>query len=307
MASFAVDNAPNSGGNATHARTLDPSIIPGSSFDTGVEFTSEAMPPECRAMYADRSTEHTMMVRGPTYLDDKAKIFGGEAMAKLLCMDVFEVTSGDRHDHLACRGAAKRRLDALRTLPDDLFFLIVNHQIPGTPPVSLAAYFALPLNLQERHPEPETAAFMRLFAKFIDAPRGEEERLAAWGLAPASSSSASAEPATPGAGGDDGDGDDEGGNGSGCSTPADPASPGVKKGLFGLLSRGAQRLREIRDVTWPTASDVGTLPPTDFRNARFKLVPSISEGPWVAKSAVGSTPTLLGKKVRGVGMGVAIK
>jgi hypothetical protein len=145
----------------------------------------------------------------------------------------------------------------------------------------------------------QPAATLAAIAKFIDAPRGEEDRLAAWGLAPASSS-ASAEPATPGAGGDDGDGDDEGGNSSGCSTPADPASPGVKKGLFGLLSRGAQRLREIRDVTWPTASDVGTLPPTDFRNARFKLVPSISEGPWVAKSAVGSTPTLLGKKVRDI-------
>ncbi len=58
-----------------------------------------------------------------------------------------------------------------------------------------------------------------------------------------------------------------------------------------------ERLRGLRDVHWPTASDVGALPPTDFRNERFKLIPSVTDGPWVVKSAVGSTPALLGKKV----------
>ena len=51
------------------------------------------------------------------------------------------------------------------------------------------------------------------------------------------------------------------------------------------------------DITWPTAYDKGALPPTDFRNERFKLIPSITIGPWIVKGAVGATPALLGRKV----------
>ena len=51
------------------------------------------------------------------------------------------------------------------------------------------------------------------------------------------------------------------------------------------------------DITWPTAYDKGALPPSDFRNERFKLIPSITIGPWVVKAAVGATPALLGRKV----------
>ena len=35
-----------------------------------------------------------------------------------------------------------------------------------------------------------------------------------------------------------------------------------------------------------------------FRNARFKLIPSVSDGPWLVKSAVGSRPALLGKTLK---------
>lgn len=35
-----------------------------------------------------------------------------------------------------------------------------------------------------------------------------------------------------------------------------------------------------------------------FRNARFKLIPSVAEGPWVVKTGVGSRPSLLGKTLR---------
>jgi hypothetical protein len=51
------------------------------------------------------------------------------------------------------------------------------------------------------------------------------------------------------------------------------------------------------DIMWPTAVDVGTLPQSDFRNQRFKLITSITEGPWVVRAAVRATPTLLGTKV----------
>ena len=48
----------------------------------------------------------------------------------------YSMQDGDRHDHIVSRGAAKRRLQALRTLPEKLFFICVNFQIPGDPPVS---------------------------------------------------------------------------------------------------------------------------------------------------------------------------
>ena len=35
-----------------------------------------------------------------------------------------------------------------------------------------------------------------------------------------------------------------------------------------------------------------------FRNARFKLIPSVVEGPWLVQQAVGTRPALLGKTLR---------
>lgn len=42
----------------------------------------------------------------------------------------------------------------------------------------------------------------------------------------------------------------------------------------------------------------GRLPGDDLRNLRFKLLPSILEGPWIVRKAVGSKPTLIAQKVR---------
>lgn len=36
---------------------------------------------------------------------------------------------------------------------------------------------------------------------------------------------------------------------------------------------------------------------TDYRNARLKLIPRATAGPWVVKKAVGATPALLGTKL----------
>ncbi|CAM9269723.1 unnamed protein product [Phaeothamnion confervicola] len=41
----------------------------------------------------------------------------------------------------------------------------------------------------------------------------------------------------------------------------------------------------------------GVLPPEDFRNERFKLIPRIVEGPFVVRGAVGRKPALLGRKL----------
>jgi len=105
-------------------------------------------------------------------------------MSKLMLLELYEVEAkdGDRHDHIVSRGKAKQRLEALRTLPEQLFFFILNFQIPGDPPVSIVSYFAVPLDLMERHPSRATAKFIEIFERFVDAPRTERERLAAWGV-----------------------------------------------------------------------------------------------------------------------------
>jgi hypothetical protein len=40
------------------------------------------------------------------------------------------------------------------------------------------------------------------------------------------------------------------------------------------------------DITWPTPDEAGALPMDDYRNQRFKLIPVITDGPWVVKMAV---------------------
>ena len=151
-------------------RVLHESLVPGSSYDNGVEFND--LRPDSRALFSDQSEGHTFQVRGPTYLYDKEKVAPGAGMAKLLLMEVFEVEKkdGDRHDHIVSRGFAKTRLVALRSLPDDLFFIIINFQIPGDPPVSLATYFGLPLNIMERSPTQETATFLSLLGMIHHLP-----------------------------------------------------------------------------------------------------------------------------------------
>eukprot|EP01035_Chromulina_nebulosa_P032590 gene32590-43542_t len=53
------------------------------------------------------------------------------------------------------------------------------------------------------------------------------------------------------------------------------------------------------DISWPDPQDPdpGTLPSSDFRNVRFKLVQCVTEGPWVVRASVPAKPALLGKKV----------
>ncbi|CAM9581770.1 unnamed protein product [Discosporangium mesarthrocarpum] len=46
------------------------------------------------------------------------------------------------------------------------------------------------------------------------------------------------------------------------------------------------------------SGEKGLLPVEDFRNQRFKLIPSIVEGPFMVRRAVGNKPALLGRKLR---------
>ena len=161
---------------------LHETLVPGSTVDN-CEWTDVSK--EARAMYTCRASTHPMKVRGETYMDDQKKIAPGAAMSKLMLLELYEVEAKDenqRHDHIVSRGKAKQRLEALRTLPEHLFFIVLNFQIPGDPPVSIVSYFAVPLDLMEKYPSRATAKFLDMFEKFVDAPRTERQRLAAWGV-----------------------------------------------------------------------------------------------------------------------------
>lgn len=106
-----------------------------------VEFTDQTA--EERAMYRDLRADHKFLVRGQNYMSDHKKIHAGEstwgvvamfvlinvgaeyfvitkraypsgpALCRLVIMELYEVESGVRHDHIASLGLAKERVDAL--------------------------------------------------------------------------------------------------------------------------------------------------------------------------------------------------
>eukprot|EP00903_Cladosiphon_okamuranus_P008016 g7733.t1 len=63
----------------------------------------------------------------------------------------------------------------------------------------------------------------------------------------------------------------------------------------GLEQRG-QRLSGSQ-LAGRKSDRAGLLPEDDFRNQRFKLIPSIVSGPFIVRKAVGNKPALLGRKV----------
>lgn len=62
---------------------------------------------------------------------------------------------------------------------------------------------------------------------------------------------------------------------------------------------GSSWLKIPSDINWPdpTDPDPGTLPASDYRNARFKLVQCMTDGPWLVRASVPAKPALLGRKV----------
>ena len=146
--------------------------------------------------------------------------------------------------------------------------------------MSIVAYFALPpdvSNLPELQQGGSEAAgaltelekFRRLFLSFVRLPADERERRLAWGLPPDRPDSAS-------------DNSDSHTNLTSSSS-----------------SSSSSWMKMPSDISWPDPQDPdpGTLPASDFRNARFKLVQCVTEGPWVVRASVPAKPALLGKKV----------
>lgn len=68
---------------------------------------------------------------------------------------------------------------------------------------------------------------------------------------------------------------------------------------FEGTSPGSSWSSWISDVTWAQKDDLGVYPLSDFRNKRFKVIPRLVEGPWVAQTVMPSNiPCLLGQKVQ---------
>jgi len=63
-----------------------------------------------------------------------------------------------------------------------------------------------------------------------------------------------------------------------------------------FLGMGAARQGDVTPLVQPDAGK-GEFPLEDFKNMRFKLIPSIVDGPAAVKWAVGTKPTILGQKV----------
>lgn len=205
------------------------------------------------------------------------KVAAGPSISKLVLLEMYEVEDGncDRHDHVASRGLAKQRVEAITSLPSRPFVIVINYQLPGDPPVSLVSYFAVP-SLEELQNDPRFEGYpvekwYKLFEKFIDLPN-EDERLEKWqnknGTVAKVGSNNSIDPNE----------DDE-----------EEDVKANKPTFYGL--------KLPSDITWCGPESPGVYVKEDFRNARFKLIPNISDGPWVVKAAVRSKPALIGRKV----------
>jgi len=178
-----------------------------------------------RACWNDVTYDHSFSVRGLNYMEDRVKFPAGNCMGRLLRCDFFYFDQEDpddtngRRDHIVTMGKCKENLQALRdSIQEPMFYFLANFQIPGTPPISIVAYFGLALSgLLEERPGLPTQKFLNIFHEYSTLP-----------------------------------------------------------------------------LDIPPS---GELPYEDFRNARFKLIPSIREGPQIIKLAVGNKPALLGRKL----------
>lgn len=188
-ASIIIPTNNNSGSGessgSSSALTVVPKNFTGTCLD---DFKFLDINPAFKYMFKSCRETHGIPARGRTYMTDKKKINPGRAICELILMEVYEIPArdkADRADHIAMRGQVKRRLEALKTLTDNPFIFLLNFQIPGDPPVSIVSYYALPSDYLERNKDMENIkGFGSLVDRFVDVPRTEDERLAAWGLGP---------------------------------------------------------------------------------------------------------------------------
>lgn len=165
-----------------------------------------------------------------------------------------------REDHIASRGRMAQIITSLTSTPERPFLFILNFQVPGDPPLSLPFIFALPsLDGPSTDSPAPLLPFLRTLRRFVDFSDAHSNSTDSQGSHVASQSGS------------------EGGSRSAASS--------VTSG------DDAERANEEEEGE-------GIFPLTDFKNKRFKLIPTIVEGPSVVRWAVGSKPAILGQKVR---------
>lgn len=146
--------------------------------------------------------------------------------------------------------------------------------------MSIVTFFAVPPGILDRDLDSldeDTASFVALFKRFIDMPATESDRLAAWGIHCADSNGT----AGTAAGEDLADSQSEresesSGHGGGIAHSSAEAT-----GAHATSSSSSSGWKIPSDISWPDPRELGALPQDDFRNMRFKLVPLVTEGPWI--------------------------
>ncbi|CAN0343527.1 unnamed protein product [Ascophyllum nodosum] len=290
-------------------------------------------PTELRRYWEDAGPNCRFVVRGANYMSDKKKIPAGPAVMRLVHVDFFAVESGDVF-HLASKGRCRDRISAFvkgfedrgETAP---FLFILNIIVPGTPVVGSVMYWALDRKQEvaaEANATEKTRAndvFVKMLERYAEVPGSgykQLERVKTSPQTPASSTAPrrDAEPAS--AGGSDSNGisgnagaensekspKPSGGGGGGdvveegsCDSAAgretvptgsSEATSATVEGLEGAAVAAEGKRDGDCSVT-------GLLPLDDFRNQRFKLIPTVVEGPYIVRKAVGNKPALLGRKL----------
>lgn len=225
-------------------------------------------------------------VRGETYMYDGVKVAGRAAqpLCELVHMELLDVESAGllpRADHVTSLfqglDGVYTRCQLLASRPPP-FLLILNFQVPGNPPCSMMCYFALSgagrkgmeraRGKVRRRKAREVAAIVaaageggvegRAEAKSFGADEEEERRAAAANAAE-----------------EEGEEEDE------EEVEMDEERRKTKHQEKKFLMLLAEFLEGSEEE----------------RNARFKLIPSMVEGPRMINFAVGNKPVLLGKKL----------
>ncbi|CAM9106074.1 unnamed protein product [Scytosiphon promiscuus] len=224
--------------------------------------------------WEDAGRIHSFLVRGPSYMQDKAKLPAGAAMCRLVGFDCFTEDSAgtSRIDHIASRGTCRERVEAMTAGDDAPFLFIMNIQVRGTPPVSMVAYWAVDRQGLEETATPE---------KLAD---GKPALNGAVGPAGAARNGGAA----------------KGTNGqAGGGARGDGAKVSEQERIFlGIVDSYANL--PVSSFGGDDCSMMDDAPPppySDERNTRFKLIPRVIGGPWMVRKAVGSTPVLLGTKI----------
>lgn len=254
--------------------------------------TSRPIPPHTSTAQPPHTQTQKKKVRGPTYMSDGVKVTDAPPpLFELVHMELLDVSTHpdtqSRTDHVTqlfqSRGAdgPYARCRTLASAPPP-FLLVLNFQVPGNPPCSMMAYFALS--------GPRRRRLEALRAR-LRAQRERREKVVGRD-----------EAKTQGEGFvvDEEEEEEDGGAGQGPGTgfafPPPPTQPGAVAGEEQEEGGGVDWVNEREEKALRLLA--AFLEGDDaYRNARFKLIPAVVEGPFLIRMSVGNKPVLLGTKL----------